>query len=181
MKPDLSTMPLLLLFLLILLSPASANAFNEDSKALISSLFEKKRVATDEELIEMLIPIAQDETLPHMKKIKDMSFVVYISGHRPSKAEKSDLFFDVFEIIEDRRVEAYLKEHPDLGKKKKDAIRKNRVFIGMSKKEVEASLGKPEEIRLPMGSFVTREKWSYYTKRMTIYFKDGLLTSLKQH
>jgi len=169
---------LCLVLLVLPLSPAFA--FNQEAKALLLALFEKGRVATEEELIEMLLPVADDASLTHMQKVRDMDYLVHITGWDLSKAERRTLYYRVDALLEARRKEAYLQEHPELDEQMRQAIRESHVFLGMSKEQVQASLGEPEEVRPPFGTFMNSERWSYYSKRMVIFFKDGQIISWKK-
>ena len=170
----------LYLFLSLFLPISSTLAFNQEAKALLNALFEKGRIATEEELIEMLLPVSGDSSLSHMQKVRDMAYLVHITGWDLSKSERRTLFDRVDRLLEIQRKEAYLQAHPNLDDQMRKAIKKSSVFVGMSMDQVKASLGKPEEIRPPMGTFMNSERWSYYSKRMVVFFKDGQLISWKK-
>ncbi len=176
----MKTRLLLILVLFHFLSQTWVYAFNKDAKARIETLFEHGQVASDAELLEILLIIAGDEGLSHMQKISDMDYVVHITGHSLSKRKRRSLYDTVFVKLEIRRRSAYLDKHPELDEKTKTAIEKSRIFVGMTKAQVEASLGKPEEVRPVVGSLSDKEKWFYYSKRMTIYFKENQLISIKK-
>ncbi len=128
----------------------------------------------------MLVPVAGDETLSHMQKIRDMSYLVHITGWHTTKAEENDLFHEAFRNLNVRRKVTYIEEHPDLDRQTREAIESGKVIIGMTKENVQASLGKPEEVKPAIGTFANTERWSYYTRRMVVYFKDGILASYKK-
>ena len=165
---------------LCLLTHAAADAFNAEAKARLLALFERGGRPTEAELIEMLLPVAGDESLSHMQKKRDMTYLVYISGWDLSKEEKAVLFHRVYTLLDKQRKEAYLHTHPELDGRIREAIRKGVVVIGMSMSDVKASLGEPEEVRPPLGTLMNSERWSYYTRRITLYFKGDRLVSWKK-
>lgn len=166
--------------LLFLLVSSTAEALNNTSLLLLDRLFEQGRKATHEELLEILIPVASDETLTHMKKKREMSYLIYISGWKKvSKSEKNNIYFEVYRAVEERRRMRYLKTHPDLDAEIREAISKGRALVGMSEESVKASLGKPEEVKPAIGTFMNTERWYYFTKRKVLFFKDGRVSSLK--
>jgi len=164
----------------LFLSQPMVFAFNSEAKERLLTLFEKNQVASDVELFEILLVIAGDESLSHSQKVSDMDYVVHISGHRLAKRARRALFDNVFMQLEVRRREAYIQNHPELDENTKEAIQKSRIFVGMTKEQVEASLGGPEEVRPVMGSVSDKEKWFYYSKRMTVFFEEDQLISIKK-
>ncbi|MFQ5543021.1 MAG: hypothetical protein ACE5FY_01565 [Nitrospiria bacterium] len=157
-----------------------AMAINSQSMGLLDNLYEKGRKANREELVAMLLPIAGNEAISHREKMRNMSTITHLSGWHLSKSEKRSLFDDVFRSLDVLRKENYIRTHQDLAPEILDAIRNSMVLIGMTKEDVTASLGKPEEIRPPMGTFLNTEKWVYYNQRKVLYFKDMRLVSLKK-
>lgn len=59
-----------------------------------------------------------------------------------------------------------------------DAIKANKVFIGMTKNMVELSWGFPEEINESIGSWGIHEQWVYPSYQY-LYFENGKLTSIQ--
>jgi len=67
------------------------------------------------------------------------------------------------ETIDDRRRKQYVDEHPDLPGIIKQTILSGGYRIGMSREQVEASLGKPDEIHQVQDStMVGMVRWLYY-------------------
>ncbi len=158
---------------------STAYALNETSLSLLNRLFEAGRKATREELIAMLVPVAGDETLTHMKKKREMGYLVYISGWDLSKSEKNTLYNEAYRVFEQQRKDQYLETHPGLDNETREAIRRGHVLVGMTQENVQASLGKPEEVKPAIGTFMKTERWYYFTKRKVLFFKDGHLASIK--
>ncbi len=167
------------LFLSFLYISSTAFALNDASLLLLDRLFEAGRKATHDELIEMLVPVVADEQLSHMKKKKEMAYLVYISGWELSKSDKNTLYDEAYRVFEKQRKKNYLETHTDLDPKIREAIKAGRVVVGMTQESVQASLGKPEEVKPAIGTFMNTERWYYFTKRKVLFFKDGLLSSLK--
>jgi ribosome-binding protein aMBF1 (putative translation factor) len=118
----------------------------------------------------MLIAIAGDETLSRKKKVKEMSFVLHMAGGRLSEEEKRVARRKAFKAVDRARAEAFLSRHPKLEETRRDLIRTGRIEKGMSKKEVEASLGLPEKITRVLRRSEFDERWDYYRKRLFLFF-----------
>lgn len=165
--------------LLLLSSFSQAFALNQTSTGLLVPLFEQGRKATHEELIALLLPVAEDDSLSRLGKMREMGYLIYISGWHLSQSEKQKLFKIVHNTLDLGRKNRYLEAHLELDGATRMAITKGQARIGMSKESVRASLGKPEAIKPPAGTFMNTERWSYYSKRIELYFKDGILAALK--
>ncbi|MFQ5950235.1 MAG: hypothetical protein ACE5J1_06070 [Nitrospiria bacterium] len=157
-----------------------ALAINEEARALLDALYEKGRAARQEELMDMLIAIAKDPSLTRKQKIKEMKLVIHLSGSRLTEKEKREAIAAAFKGSGRLRVEAYLEAHPGLDERIKEAIREGRLLKGMSKDEVEASLGKPEEINKALRRSGFQERWDYYSKRQVLFFIDDTLRAWKE-
>ncbi len=127
----------------------------------------------------MLIPVAGNPLLTHMRKNREMGYLVYISGWHLSKSEKNSLYTEVFRLLDQQRKEIYLKTHAHLGDQIRAAIKTGRLLVGMSQESVKASLGNPEEVKPAIGTFFNTERWTYYSKRKVLFFKKGVLSSFK--
>lgn len=64
---------------------------------------------------------------------------------------------------------------PNTSLKVRRAIEKQEIIIGMKKKEVELSLGKPKKVNMSVGSWGVHEQWVY--ERQYLYIENGVLTS----
>jgi hypothetical protein len=78
--------------------------------------------------------------------------------------------------INDERREQYFNDHPELSEQIKQCIRKGTIVLGMTKEQVTASWGKPDDIHRSVYSFGVHEQW-IYGDRQYLYFEDGILTS----
>ncbi len=56
----------------------------------------------------------------------------------------------------------YIKAHPELSQATKEAILGGSVFVGMTDKEVKASLGPPERVNRTVIGNIANEQWIYY-------------------
>ncbi len=163
-----------ILMVSVLYLPA-AFALNQEAEAILDMLYEQGRAASKEELMGMLVAIAKDESLERKKKVKEMNFVIHLAGGRLSEEEKRVARRAAFKAVDRARAEAFLARHPEIDDKRRKIIREGRLEKGMSKEEVIASLGSPEEIKKVLRRSEFDERWNYYTKRLFIYFGGGRL------
>lgn len=80
----------------------------------------------------------------------------------------------------DAEIEAFIAKHPKLSEKRKKALRKRTIVIGMAEDEVILIYGKPAEVNRTVGSFGTHEQWVYPVddvKNEYFYFENGKLTA----
>lgn len=63
------------------------------------------------------------------------------------------------------------------GKRVLTAIKENKVFIGMSKEQVRASWGVPDDINRTVGPWGIHEQWIYGNNGTYLYFENDKLTS----
>ncbi len=154
-------------------------ALNEESKAILDRLYEEGRGASKEELMEMLTSIAGDERLTRKKKVKEMDFILHLVGGRLSDEEKRKARAAAFKAVDRMRAEAFLMQHPELEEGRREAIRAGRLEKGMSKEEVEATLGLPEKITRVLRNPEFDERWDYYSKRLVVYFSGNRLHTWK--
>ena len=80
--------------------------------------------------------------------------------------------------VAQKRRETYVNNHPETSKEYKEAILNGDVKVGMSRKEVQASLGTPWDKATSASAFFERvETWSYgeclYKCDQIIFDKDG--------
>lgn len=61
---------------------------------------------------------------------------------------------------DEKRRRAYLTQHPNLSVELKNAILEGRVLIGMTKDQVVAALGRPDQ-RQDSSTWAAREQWIY--------------------
>ena len=76
----------------------------------------------------------------------------------------------------------YLEEYPDVDPVIRECILSNKIQLGMNKKQVIASWGKPRDINKSVGSWGVHEQWIYgeygtIYKVYYLYFENGILTS----
>lgn len=76
-----------------------------------------------------------------------------------------------------RRIEA-IEQHPEWSEDALMAICKGKIFVGMTREQVIASWGRPEEINESVGVWGTHEQWVYY--RHYLYFENGRLTGWQE-
>lgn len=67
---------------------------------------------------------------------------------------------------------------PNSMQKPAQPLKMGKHGFGMSKENIKASLGNPEAVKPVMGTFMNTERWSYYSKRIELYFMDGLVSAL---
>ena len=77
----------------------------------------------------------------------------------------------------EHRREEYVKSHPDLDEKKREAILEGDVLIGMEEDEVEASWGIPDRKGWIVIDGRSMKLWSYGTVGLT--FEAGILTGFR--
>lgn len=150
-------------------------ALNEEANAILDMLYEQGRAASEEEMMEMLISIAGDESLERKKKVKEMNRVLRLAGGPLSEEEKRTARRTAFKAVDRARAETFLAGHPELEERRREAIRAGRIEKGMSKEEVEASLGKPEKIKKVLRRSEFDERWDYYSKRLFVFFVGDTL------
>lgn len=86
---------------------------------------------------------------------------------RKKESEKSSAY---------RKRKEYVEKNNSLTDVVKKAILAEKVVIGMTKEDVEASWGKPKDINRTVGSWGVHEQWVYGSSNY-LYFEDGKLTS----
>lgn len=91
-------------------------------------------------------------------------------------------------IIDDPRRQKYIKAHPELSPKIKNAIFNGDILIGMTREQVVASRGRPYDINKTTGSWGVHEQWVMFYGDIPfddpkgwgyyyIYFENGKVTS----
>lgn len=96
------------------------------------------------------------------------------------------------ELFDDARRQWYIKTHPELNSETRECILNSKnqyhhqLKLGMTKDEVIAAIGSPDDINRSIGSWGVREQWVYggliggtYFPSIYFYFSDGRLTSLQ--
>lgn len=73
----------------------------------------------------------------------------------------------------------YVSQHPELSDSLKNTILNNKVHIGMTKEQVRASWGEPDEINKTILKDSTHEQWCYGNYNF-LYFKDDILEAAQQ-
>lgn len=66
----------------------------------------------------------------------------------------------------------------DFTKKVWNAIEEEKVFVGMTSKQVELSWGTPEDINTTTSGTSVKEQWVYNSNNY-LYFEDGILTAIQ--
>lgn len=90
------------------------------------------------------------------------------------------------------RRQDYIKTHPDISQRIKDAILKGDILIGMTEAQVIASRGTPYKVNRSTGSYGVHEQWVMFfdtpsildPKSYTyayIYFENGRVTSWQNY
>ena len=75
-----------------------------------------------------------------------------------------------------RECKAYfIQQNPNLSDRAKQSISEGKIYIGMTKGQVTASWGAPEDKNISVGSWGTHEQWTYGSQY--VYIEDGILTS----
>ena len=90
------------------------------------------------------------------------------------QAKSGDILAHI--ILEPRKTQQYINDHPELSERIKQYILKEKIVLGMTKEDVEASWGKPNDIHRSVYSFGVHEQWIYGSRNF-LYFEDCILTS----
>jgi hypothetical protein len=164
------------LFVLISLSAAFAAPF-DDAIGKINQLQDEGRKLTDQELIEILTPIARSTESPEESKREQMNSVIsslsILVGRDLSK-ERIKVDHLLREAQRQRRT-AYIQAHPDLGPKTKEAIFRGKVLVGMTPEQAQASWGVPDRKHTTVGSSKNKERWSYFGRVFLSFEGDRLI------
>lgn len=75
----------------------------------------------------------------------------------------------------------FIDQNPDLSEQRKQDILNGRIRIGMSREEVRASWGAPNDINRTVTANNVSEQWVYGSirNRRYAYFDNGLLTAIQ--
>ena len=142
---------------------AFASAF-DDAIGRINQIKDEGKRVTDKELIEILMPIAKAEDAPEESKREELnsilntSAVIFRRDFSKERIQVSDL---LKEARHQRRID-YIKTHPDLGPKTKEAIHRGKVLIGMTADQAKASWGAPDRKHTTVDAIKNKERWSYF-------------------
>lgn len=72
--------------------------------------------------------------------------------------------------MDQQRRDHFLTQNPDLPEKVKSAILAGKVLLGMSKEEVVAAIGKPQQSVDVNASWAVREQWVYHVQGEPLYY-----------
>lgn len=84
------------------------------------------------------------------------------------------------ETMKNQRRQDYVTTHPELTQQTKQDILEGRIRIGMTREQVKATWGYPDDINRTVGSWGEHEQWIYgydIRFRRYLYFENGKLTS----
>lgn len=73
--------------------------------------------------------------------------------------------------------EDYVRQHPNLKPEIAATIIEGGWRRGMTREEVVASIGRPNDINTSVGSWGKHEQWVYGKSSFYLYFENGILTS----
>ncbi len=149
----------------------------DDAIGRINQLQDEGKKLTDQELVELLTPIARSQESPEESKREQMNSILSTSsilfGRDLSKEKlKVDRFLK--EAQRQRRA-GYIQSHPDLGPKTKEAIYRGNVLVGMTVDQAQASWGVPDRKHTTVGSSKNKERWSYFGRLFLSFEGDRLV------
>ena len=87
-------------------------------------------------------------------------------------------FENIFDVMDTFYIGSIPKEVRKWSKKVLKAIADHKAFIGMTKDQVVASIGKPGTVNRTVGSWGTHEQW-VYGESSYLYLQNGILTSFQ--
>lgn len=94
--------------------------------------------------------------------------------------DNSHIFDNIFEVMDTFYIGSLPKDVKKWNKKVLRAIADHKAFIGMSRDQVKASVGKPKEINRTVGRWGTQEQWVYGDSPSSyLYLDNGVLTSFQ--
>lgn len=165
------------LFILNMFVPVAFASPFDDAIGKINRLQDEGRKLTDQELVEILRPIAQSQESPEESKREQMNSILSTSSilfGRDRSKEKVNVDYLLKEAQRQRRA-AYIQAHPDLGPKTKEAILKGKVLVGMTVDHAQASWGIPDRKHTTVGSSKNKERWSYFGRAFLSFEGDRLI------
>jgi hypothetical protein len=142
---------------------AFASAF-DDAIGRINQIKDEGKKVTDKELIDILMPIAKSEEAPEEAKREELNSILntsYVLFRRDFSKERIQVSDLLKEARHQRRID-YIKAHPDLGPKTKEAIQRGKVLIGMTAEQAKASWGVPDRKHTIIDATRNKERWSYF-------------------
>lgn len=91
------------------------------------------------------------------------------------KRQAEDGLWRMYIVKPDAELTEFFNTHSEISKQIRDCILENKIIVGMTKDDVVASWGKPEDIHRTVGSWGLNEQWVYSNRYL--YFENGILTS----
>lgn len=114
----------------------------------------------------------------HLREIQVNALGYFTATFSDGENEVTEHFTDTKDL-ETCLKEKYFISLPKWGNKVLTAIRNNKVLIGMTKEQIVASWGNPEDINRTVGRWVTHEQWVYGEGGPYLYIENGKLASFQ--
>ena len=113
--------------------------------------------------------------------VRDQSGLSYKNAEQVLNAREAEMY-RFLKIVNEKRRQWYVKEHPELPAQTAKCILDGRLQIGMNGEQVMASWGHHgSRINQSVGNWGVHEQWIYGEYDPTyLYFEDGILTSWQE-